>query len=154
MFSSHHSNHSITTNIIQSPKTPYAGTIFGGVNAGTQIIVEGHVPTWWTRQFTINLVLDHDDYHVKQADIALHVNPRFDEKYMVLNSRAGGLLMYEQRNVLPIRKGEDFLIAVLVEMCVSSKSRSMVGTLPALRIVPIFVTLAFSLLMGTFSSSA
>jgi len=104
-------------NVIRNPASPFVGPIAGGIRIGTQIIVEGHVPTWWTHRFDINLVVGHNPTfdHVKHADVALHFNPRFDEGDVVLNSRAGGRWLTEQRENLPIRKGYDFELIVTVE---------------------------------------
>lgn len=103
--------------VVRNPATPYVGPISGGVRIGTQIIVEGHVPTWWTHRFDINLVVGHNPTHdhVRHADVALHFNPRFDEGDVVLNSRTGGRWLTEQREHLPIRKGHDFELVVTVE---------------------------------------
>jgi len=103
---------------ITLPTIPFVGQIPSGVRAGSQIIVEGHVPSSSSR-FDVNLVRGHHATFdaTKDADIALHVNPRFDENLIVLNSRRGG--EWADRNPtpsgMPIQRGYDFTIAITVE---------------------------------------
>lgn len=83
---------------------PFVGLIPQGLNHGSQIVITGHVPHWFVERFDINLVLGHNQNHdhVRQADIGLHFNPRFDEDHIVLNSRRDGFWEQEvsYRNVL------------------------------------------------------
>lgn len=104
-------------NLYLNPVTPFIGKIAGGLRVGTKIIVEGHVLTWRSHQFNINLLVGHDQLHnhVRQADVALHFNPRFDDGYLLLNSRTGGRWKAEQQESLTILKGQDFKLVITVE---------------------------------------
>lgn len=103
--------------IILKPKTPYFAPITGGLRLGTDIVVEGYIPTFWPHRFHVNLVVGHNlrDKQAREADLALHFNPRFDGGYMVLNSRIGGRWMAQQRDQLPVVKGNDFELIITVE---------------------------------------
>lgn len=103
---------------IVSPAIPFLGQIPNGLTVGTQIIVEGHVPEWFAHQFDINLVAGHNpsNHHANNADIALHFNPRFDEHYVVLNTKRNRSWDDEVRvGSVPIRKGSNFEVMITVE---------------------------------------
>lgn len=103
---------------IHSPTTPYITPVLGGVRVGTQVVIEGHVPLWWTERFDINLVVGHNASHdhCRRADIAFHFNPRFDEQDIVLNSKINGNWGSETRDGrAPCRKGYDFELQITVE---------------------------------------
>jgi len=105
--------------VIHKPHVPFIGSIPGGVRQGTQIVIEGHVPSWFSHQFDFNLVVGHNPTHdhVRNADIAFHFNPRFEEDAIILNDRRMGIWNAEQREygAMPIRKGYDFEVQITVE---------------------------------------
>ncbi|KAI1299265.1 Galectin-9 [Halotydeus destructor] len=104
---------------IHKPNVPFVAPVPGGVTVGTQIIIEGHVPSWFTERFDINLVFGHNATfeHVRRADIAFHFNPRFEEHAVVINHRSNGDWGPEHREHghMPVRKGYDFEVQITVE---------------------------------------
>ncbi|KAI1290904.1 Galectin-4 [Halotydeus destructor] len=105
--------------LVEAPSTPHIGQIAGGLTVGSTIVIEGHIPSWWTHQFDINLVHGHEptEDHVRNSAIAIHLNPRFDENAVILNHKEGGAWGDEEREEgdMPVRKGEDFQIMFIVE---------------------------------------
>lgn len=77
---------------VLKPDIPFVGHISGGLQIGQEIVIEGKVPRSFFGDFYINLVLGHNQNpeHVRQADVALHFSPRFDEEHIVLNSTRDG----------------------------------------------------------------
>lgn len=109
----------VKMNHILKPDIPYIGSIPGGVRIGTQVIIEGHVPRWFTHRFDFNLVVGYNPTHAhcKNADIAFHFNPRFDDTpHVILNTRSGRN-WHEERTEYQalIRKGNDFEWVLTVE---------------------------------------
>lgn len=49
-----------------------------------------------------------------RGDIALHVNPRVNDRQLVLNSAPAGAWGSEERKPLTIHTGEDFSIIIMV----------------------------------------
>jgi len=99
---------------ITKPEPPFILAIPNGLRPGCQVIVDGHVPDYWTDRFDVNLVTGHTPTQdwVSGADIALHVNPRFDEGETVLNTRIGGSWGTEHRETETINKGFDYQIVI------------------------------------------
>lgn len=72
--------------VISSPSIPFWGHIPDGVHPGLAIHIDGHIPHYAER-FAINLVKGNEVGHRADHCIALHLNPRVAENYIVLNSR-------------------------------------------------------------------
>ena len=113
--------------VIHSPPVPFIGQIRDGLNTGSEIIIQGHVPSWFEHQFQINLAFGHQEslFIVDTADLALHFNPRFDDHVIVINSRENGSWgeekrvtgggefgLYREDHHLPLRKGHDFELQI------------------------------------------
>lgn len=66
-------------------------------------------------RFAVNLKCDDDD----AGDIALHFNPRFEQRVVVRNSRVGGAWQAEEReqrdNLFPFEGKDAFEIAINVK---------------------------------------
>ena len=66
-------------------------------------------------RFEVNLKCDDDD----AGDIALHFNPRFEQRVVVRNSRVGGVWQTEEReqtdNLFPFEKKDAFEMAINVK---------------------------------------
>ncbi|KAI1299266.1 Galectin-9 [Halotydeus destructor] len=101
------------------PPVPFVAQVPGGVAVGTQVVIEGHVPSWFCDQFNINLLFGHNATldHVRRADIAFHFNPRLNERLVVINHRFSGHWGAEHRELdhMPVRKGCDFEIRITVK---------------------------------------
>ncbi|XP_064594184.1 galectin-4 [Zonotrichia leucophrys gambelii] len=93
-----------------NPPLPYVAPVPGGLWPGMAVSVQGVVRAH-AQGFRVNLALgSHDD-----ADIALHVNPRFGAGVSVLNSRRGGGWGDEQRRDLhPLCPGTPFEMIISV----------------------------------------
>ncbi|XP_077521784.1 32 kDa beta-galactoside-binding lectin-like isoform X2 [Amblyomma americanum] len=75
---------------------------------GTTIDLAGRVGKS-TDRFSINLVTD-------TGDIAIHINPRFDEWCVVFNSNRGGYWEHEERVVrMPVQQGSHFETRIRVD---------------------------------------
>ncbi|CAF0895059.1 unnamed protein product [Rotaria sp. Silwood1] len=82
---------------------PYQILISPTLSNGTQIHVTG---TATGNRFEVNL----KNY---QNDVVLHVNPRFDDNALILNSAQHGLWGQEERHGLPIYRGVRFTMVIL-----------------------------------------
>ncbi|CAN8178230.1 unnamed protein product [Coccothraustes coccothraustes] len=93
-----------------NPPLPYVAPVPGGLWPGMAIYVQGVVapqPDW----FRVNLATGPEE----EADVALHVNPRFGAGVSVLNSRRGGRWGDEQRRELhPLCPGAPFEMVISV----------------------------------------
>ncbi|XP_062368477.1 galectin-4 [Cinclus cinclus] len=93
-----------------NPPLPYVAPVVGGLRPGMAIYIQGVVaaqPDW----FRVNLALGAQD----DADVALHLNPRFQGGVTVLNSRRGGRWGDEQRRELhPLSAGGPFEMVISV----------------------------------------
>lgn len=117
-----------------SQEMPFSCRIPDPLVAGSLIIIEGRVnleETWQSKfdklyrkvagdlealaknRFNINLMTSPD----KEADIAFHFNPRFDQGCVVRNTREGGNWGVEERDpsTNPFAPGQGFNILILVE---------------------------------------
>ena len=74
--------------VINHPPVPFWSHLEEGVAPGLVIYIAGHIP-YQSERFDINLVKGHETGYEagKNNSIALHVNPRVHEDYVVLNSR-------------------------------------------------------------------
>lgn len=87
---------------------PYQAGIDGGLRPGKRLCVSG-ILEQKGKAFAINLLQPN-------GDIALQVNPRFDEKVIVRNAEIGGSWGSEEREgKLPIEKKEIFDIIIVNE---------------------------------------
>uniref|UniRef100_A0A674H1M4 Galectin n=1 Tax=Taeniopygia guttata TaxID=59729 RepID=A0A674H1M4_TAEGU len=85
---------------------PFVAAVPGGLRPGMAIYVQG-VPA----PFRVNLAAGPEE----EADVALHLNPRFGAGVAVLNSRRGGRWGDEQRRELhPLCPGGPFEIVISV----------------------------------------
>ncbi|XP_054158747.1 galectin-7-like [Oppia nitens] len=104
--------------IISNPVTPFWTHLEGDVRPGLTIYVTGHIPHHSDR-FEINLVEGSDTGHhaAHHSSIALHVNPRVHEDYVVLNSRHHKSWGSEERHTHThqLHRGNNFSIAIHVE---------------------------------------
>jgi len=100
--------------VVNQPAIPFWGHVPEGVHPGTVIHVDGHVPHHSDR-FEINLVSGHDIGH--HSNIALHVNPRIHEEYLILNSRRHHNWENEDRHkhIHSFHRGSNFSITIHVE---------------------------------------
>jgi hypothetical protein len=90
---------------------PYRSRMLSHLDAGQTLIVKGSVPPDATR-FSVNLLSGTSviDEHV--GNVPLHVNVRFDEGKIVLNSMQTGQWGKEERHSNPFKKGEPFDLRV------------------------------------------
>ncbi|XP_014118093.1 PREDICTED: galectin-4 [Pseudopodoces humilis] len=93
-----------------NPPLPYVAPVLGGLWPGMAIYVQGVVapqPDW----LRVNLAVGPED----EADVALHLNPRFSGGVTVLNSRRGGRWGDERRRELhPLCAGTPFEMVISV----------------------------------------
>jgi glutaredoxin len=84
---------------------PYEAGIEGGFGPGKKLFVTG-VPDKDCKRFSVNL-------KTKDGQIALHFNPRFDEKAIVRNSQLAGAWGNEEREgKLPLQKQKAFDLTI------------------------------------------
>ncbi|CAF3527443.1 unnamed protein product [Rotaria sp. Silwood1] len=83
---------------------PFETNISPSLHYGSQIQVYG-IATG--NQFEVNLAN-------KRGDIILHVNPRINDRELVLNSAPGGNWGNEERKPLTISNGQQFNIIIMV----------------------------------------
>ncbi|XP_077645264.1 galectin-4 [Lonchura striata] len=93
-----------------NPPLPFVAAVPGGLRPGMAIYVQG-VLAPQADWFRVNLAAGPEE----EADVALHLNPRFGAGVSVLNSRRGGRWGDEQRRELhPLCPGAPFEIVVSV----------------------------------------
>jgi len=88
----------------QHYSVPYEVTISPPISYGSQVHVYG-IPTG--DRFEINLAN-------RRGDIILHVNPRLNDRQLVLNSAPGGSWGNEERKTVNISRGQQFCIIIMV----------------------------------------
>ncbi|KAM7004133.1 galectin-4-like [Passerculus sandwichensis] len=93
-----------------NPPLPYVAPVHGGLWPNMAVSVQGVVKAradW----FRVNLALST----LEEADIALHVNPRFGAGVSVFNSRRGGSWEEElSRDLPPLQRGKVFEMIIIV----------------------------------------
>lgn len=96
---------------VENPPVPFVGELSVPIDVGRAIDVEGEILLHATR-FSVNLACGS----TPASDVAFHLNPRFDQNYVVRNSRLGGRWGHEecaatQRN--PFKRGAKFYLTIL-----------------------------------------
>ncbi|XP_068766503.1 galectin-4-like isoform X5 [Struthio camelus] len=92
---------------IINPSVPFSGYISGGMSQGKMVIIQGQVQLR-VKRFAVNL-------RCSTGDIALHVNPRFDEgqPVVVCNAQQAGAWGSEQRcPAAPLAPGAYFELII------------------------------------------
>jgi len=94
--------------VYQNFSVPYEQQITPPISYGTQVHVYG---TAYGDRFEVNLAN-------RRGDIVLHVNPRLNDRQLVLNSAPGGNWGGEERKPLNVVRGHPFSIIIMVtEQC-------------------------------------
>ncbi|XP_060773969.1 galectin-8 isoform X2 [Neoarius graeffei] len=98
---------------IFNPPIPIAVTILGGLHPGEMVLIQGSVPADADR-FQVDFMCGSSTK--PRADIAFHFNPRFKKNCIVCNTLELEYWGKEEIHYqMPLRKGADFEIIVLVE---------------------------------------
>jgi len=83
---------------------PYTEYFPGPATPGSQVLVNG---TPSGNRFEVNLLNN-------QGDVVLHVNPRFDQREIILNSAPGGNWGSEEKKHLSLQNGIPFQMQILM----------------------------------------
>uniref|UniRef100_A0A8D0DRF4 Galectin n=1 Tax=Salvator merianae TaxID=96440 RepID=A0A8D0DRF4_SALMN len=88
------------------PPVPYVGNFRGGLGSKRTVVVRGFVPQH-AKQFKVNFKAGHHD-------IALHINPRLNERTVVRNSFLNGHWGAEERELSfnPFQPGQYFDLSI------------------------------------------
>ncbi|KAK0403631.1 hypothetical protein QR680_017041 [Steinernema hermaphroditum] len=92
---------------------PFTSKLGSQIAPGQTLNIHGLVNPEATRA-EVNLLCDTAEISAHVGQVALHVNLRFDEGKVVLNSMAGGEWGKEKRVGLPFKKGEKFDLKIRV----------------------------------------
>lgn len=92
---------------IANPRMPYSGPVRGPLIHGSMIFVRGHIQQGCSRM-VINL-------EAANGDIALHINPRFDQGAIVRNTSHGSWGAEERDGGMPLQQGGQFECILLVQ---------------------------------------
>jgi len=103
------------SNKICFPNIPYVGIIPQGITPGKSILVKGLVLSSRDKRFTINLSCGLLVEGEERDNIALHVDFRFDENTLVLNSLTGNVWGSELRFPNPARRGQVIELRILAQ---------------------------------------
>ncbi|XP_075773318.1 galectin-4 isoform X2 [Pelodiscus sinensis] len=89
------------------PQVPYEAKFPGGLTAKMTVVVRGFVPQG-AKSFRINFTMG------RSKDIALHINPRVNERLVVRNSRLNGQWGSEERELPhnPFQPGQYFDLSI------------------------------------------
>ncbi|XP_043922749.1 galectin-4-like [Protopterus annectens] len=100
-------NRSMGNAVVYNPTIPYVAHIPGGLSPKKTIIVRGNIP-YGATGFHINFKAGYSN------DIALHINPRFNEQAVVRNSLIGGCWGSEERGLSynPFQPGQFFDLSI------------------------------------------
>ncbi|MGH0169441.1 UNVERIFIED_CONTAM: hypothetical protein FKN15_058857 [Acipenser sinensis] len=99
---------------VLNPVIPYTGTIFGGLQPGEMVIIQGSVPKD-SERFQVDFQCGSS---VKpRADVAFHLNPRFKKSaYVVCNTLQQERWGKEEITYeMPFKKGQPFETIILVQ---------------------------------------
>ncbi|KAJ8256622.1 hypothetical protein COCON_G00187740 [Conger conger] len=89
--------------------TPHSEPINGGLRHGMYLYFKGTIPSV-AKSFAINL----QNSGMEGSDVALHVNPRFEESVVFNTCRSGSWEEEERPAEMPFCKGEDFELLIIV----------------------------------------
>ncbi|KAB7496831.1 Galectin-7, partial [Armadillidium nasatum] len=90
--------------------TPFLRRLDRGFRPGSFVSFKGKIPDG-AKRFQVDLMLD-DTY----CNIALHLNPRFDNKVVVMNVREHNAWSYEEKETLrPFVRGRDVHVTLLCD---------------------------------------
>lgn len=103
--------HSPRVNETFNPTVPFSVPIAGGPTPGKLIEINGFIPHGANR-FWVNL---QDGPSSLPPNINLHFNPRFDQNTIVRTNRQWGNYGNEERGVLPLTRGQNFNLLILIE---------------------------------------
>lgn len=95
---------------ISRPTIPYVGELPVVLQPGRMVLVQGRVNPNAIR-FSVNLSCGSEP----SADIALHVNPRFDERRLVRNARLAGVWGQEESSAswrFPMGRQQPFVLLI------------------------------------------
>uniref|UniRef100_A0A1I7YCJ9 Galectin n=3 Tax=Steinernema glaseri TaxID=37863 RepID=A0A1I7YCJ9_9BILA len=92
---------------------PFTSKLGSEISAGQTLNIHGVVNSDASRA-AVNLLCDTPVISPNVGQVALHVNLRFDEGKVVLNSMTGGEWGKEKRVGLPFKKGEKFDLKIRV----------------------------------------
>jgi len=109
MFTNPYGTSSISSNVynVPNPHCPYNDAIPGGLTPGKQITIGGHV-AFNADRLEFNL-LTHSN------NIALHINPRFQDNVIVRNSMIGSWGSEERHGPLILQRGAPYELTIRVE---------------------------------------
>ncbi|XP_075059786.1 galectin-8 isoform X2 [Mixophyes fleayi] len=96
---------------IMDPVIPYVGTILGGLESGTMVVIHGSVPKDADR-FQIDFQCGSSEK--PRSDVAFHFNPRF-RGLIVCNTLQNEKWGWEEKTYqMPFTKGKPFEVIILV----------------------------------------
>ncbi|KAI1295332.1 Galectin-4 [Halotydeus destructor] len=101
---------------IFNPTLPFQLPLVGGLKAGLMVYISGK-PTPTASRFFIEFMKTLPGQSLEIADVAMHFNPRFDEKIVVRNSRFSGFWGEEHRlsPEFPFAPGANFDMIIRIE---------------------------------------
>ncbi|KAF4521286.1 hypothetical protein B566_EDAN002290 [Ephemera danica] len=95
-----------------NPNVPYTGALPAPLAAGQMIVLDGKVLPQ-AKRFALDLICGLST----RCDVALHVNPRLDERRIVRNSRGNERWADEEATAtqrFPVKRGEQFFLYIFV----------------------------------------
>uniref|UniRef100_A0A915LWF0 Galectin n=2 Tax=Meloidogyne TaxID=189290 RepID=A0A915LWF0_MELJA len=92
---------------------PYSSRLLSELQPGQTLLVQGNI-LQEAKRFEINLLSECFEVNPHVGSVPLHVNVRFDENKIVLNSFNAGEWEKEERHSNPFKKGETFDIRIRV----------------------------------------
>jgi hypothetical protein len=92
---------------------PFRSRLTHGLEPGQTLISRGHVKEG-AKEFELNLLCGSSSLQGDQSLVALHVNSRFDEGKIVINSLENGQWGKEKRVKNPFHPGQDFDLRIRI----------------------------------------